>query len=78
MTYHIGDDCVVGSLGHLDDYQGKLPSIPVTSRSRASKGISLDLVLEEIRCTHTLACIFIYLAFVIMHMCFIDLCIYVF
>jgi hypothetical protein len=45
---HIGDDCVVGSLGHLDDYQGKLPSIPVTSRSRASKGISLDLILEEI------------------------------
>jgi hypothetical protein len=78
MTYHIGDDCVVGSLGHLDDYQGKLPSIPVTSRSRASKGISLDLILEEIRCTHTLACIFIYLAFVTMHMCFIDLCIYVF
>ena len=32
----------------------------------------LTLILEEIRSTHTLACIFTYLAFITLHVCFID------
>ena len=48
----------MGSLGSI----GKLPSISVTSRlSARAKGNSLDLILEEIRCTHTFTCILILL-----------------